>query len=79
MKKYRKSKRYYYYRKQKLYGVALIAVAIVSAIITDGDITAALILAPLGLSMIFSKDRILYDDDYFYEMEGKILNEEDWP
>lgn len=70
MKKYKKSKRYYYFRKQKLYGVALIVLGVLSGILLDGDITVALLLVPLGAYLIFTKDMVI-TDDYFYEMEAK--------
>ena len=70
MKTYKKSKRYYYFMKQKLLGVALLMCAAFLAIVIDGGITASLILAPLGLYMIFTKEAITYGD-YYYELHEK--------
>jgi hypothetical protein len=69
-KKYRKSKRYYYFRKQRWYGVGLLVIAILSAIILEGDITAAIIIAIPAIYLLFTKDMVI-TDDYFYEMEAK--------
>lgn len=69
-KKYKKSKRYYYYRKQRRYGIALLVLAALSAFIPDGGIVVAVLIALLGLSLIFTKDMVI-TDDYFYEMEAK--------
>ena len=74
MKKYKKSKRYYYYRKQKLYGVALIAIGLFMTILDGGNIAGLLLLAPLGLGVIFTKDRIIMDD-YYWEMEAKKFDQ----
>lgn len=69
-KKYRKSKRYYYYRKQRIYGLIIVALGVLSAVITGWDFTAAFILIPLGLYVGFTKNRVIMDD-YFFEMEAK--------
>lgn len=70
MKKYRKSKRYYYFRKQKLMGLVLVILAVLSVILMEGDATAALLIGPLGLYTMFTR-KMLITDDYFYEMEAK--------
>ena len=36
----------------------------------DGDITAALLLVPIGLYLVFTKEPVI-TDDYFYELEVK--------
>lgn len=73
MKKYRKSKRYYYYRKQRIYGVVVTLLGVLSAIVSGGDITVAWLLVPAGLYLCFTKDMVI-TDDYFYEMEAKELH-----
>lgn len=65
--KYKKRKQYYYYRKQKGLGAALMALGVLTTIIF-GDGTAALFIVPLGLYMICTKEKILLDD-YFYEVQ----------
>lgn len=77
MKKYKKSNRYYYFVEQKIYGMVLIVAAVLSAILTEGDITAAALLGPLGLCLFFTKKCVIADD-YFYEMEEKS-NRKDRP
>lgn len=70
MKKYKKSKRYYYFRKQRRYGLALLAIAVLAAFLTGGDITASILLAPLGVYLVFTKEMVIMDD-YYYEMQAK--------
>ena len=67
--KYKNHKRLYF-RKQKICGVALIILSVISALLLDGDITVALILVPLGLYAIFTKKKILLND-YFYKTSNK--------
>ena len=74
MKKYRKSKRYYYFRKQKLSGLALILIGLLTIPI-EWDITAALFLVPVGIGIMTTKDMIIMDD-YYWEKHQKI--ERDW-
>ena len=57
-------------RKQRLMGLVLVAIAaLVVAIastgetVEDRDATAALIIGPLGLYMVFTKDYVLYDGE----------------
>ena len=49
-----------YYLKQKLYGLILVIIGIITPIICDGDATASLLLIPLGLYLIFTKNKIMY-------------------
>lgn len=48
--------------KQKLMGLALVALGIFSAVYT-GDGTAALLVVPMGLGAIFTKEYILTLDE----------------
>lgn len=48
--------------KQKLMGLALVVLGIFSAVYT-GDGTAALLVVPMGLGAIFTKDYILTLDE----------------
>ena len=70
MKKYKKSKRYYYFRKQRRYGLAVLALSVLAAFLTSGDITATILLAPLGVYLVFTKEMVIMDD-YYYEMQAK--------
>lgn len=55
-------------RKQRLMGVALVAIAALVMLLAstgktdeDRDATAALFIGPLGLYMVFTKEYVLYD------------------
>lgn len=74
MKKYKKSRRYYYFRKQRIMGLILAILGVVSAIVSGGDIAAALLLVPFGLFVMFTKE-MLVTDDYFYEIKAKKFEE----
>ena len=53
-----------YLRRQKLIGLGLIVLGVLSAIILDGDVTAALLVTPIGAYVLFTKDQVIWDDDY---------------
>lgn len=46
--------------EQRCSGLALIVCGVLTAVIADGDITAALVLVPLGLWLLFTRERVLY-------------------
>ena len=71
--KYKNNEETRYFRKQKILGAVLALLGILTAIIFDGDITVAVMLVPLGLGVMFTKDRVLLNN-YFYDQEDK--NEE---
>jgi hypothetical protein len=50
-----KKARRWYFIKQKAYGLAMLAVTVLAAWATEGDITIAVITVPLGLMCLFSK------------------------
>ena len=54
-----------YFRKQKLMGVLLTLLGILTAFLLEGDITVAMIIVPLGLYVIFTKKMVLSDDYYW--------------
>lgn len=58
-----------YYVKQKLIGLALVLLGVLSASIFEHDITAAILLVPMGLFVMFTKQRVITD--------RSIQNEED--
>lgn len=63
------SKRQKYYLKQKLIGVLmLILTAVIVFCLHDATVTV--VLVPMGLMLIFSKQMII-TDDYFFEVEEK--------
>lgn len=47
-----------YYIKQKLSGLILAIIGIVIPFVMDGDATASLIMLPLGLYALFTKEKI---------------------
>ena len=64
-----------YFRKQKIFGIVMILLAVISAIILNGDITIAMFLVPLGLYTVFTKEMV-FVDDYFFEMNDVNKDEE---
>ena len=59
-KKKIKANRLIYYLKQKLVGTMMLVISIVTPILT-GDATISLIMLPLGLYLIFTKDKCLLE------------------
>lgn len=47
-----------YYLKQKLLGLTAVGMAIACPLLLDGDATASLIMLPLGLYALFTKEKI---------------------
>ena len=56
-----------YFIKQKLIGVVIVLFAIFTIFMLDGDATAALLIAPIGICMIFTK-KMVWTDDYWFEV-----------
>lgn len=57
-------------RRQRLMGLALVAISVLIVLLAssgttpeDQDATAAVLIAPLGLYMIFTKNYVLYDGE----------------
>ena len=48
-----------YYAKQKMLGILAIGVSIASPILLDGDATISVIMLPLGIYMIFTKEKVI--------------------
>ena len=48
-----------YYIKQKLSGLTLAAIGIITPIICDGDATFSLIALPLGTWLMFTKENVM--------------------
>lgn len=63
------NKRWKYYVKQKLMGVLLIALGVIMAALDGWDITALLLILPIGLLMIFTKEKVWIDN--YDEDEGE--------
>lgn len=49
-----------YKAKQKLLGILAIAVSIASPILLDGDATISIIMLPLGIYILFTKEKVVY-------------------
>ena len=49
-----------YNAKQKLLGVVAIIASIASPLLLDGDATISLIMLPLGIYMLFTKEKVVY-------------------
>ena len=49
-----------YYTKQKLLGVVAIGISIASPLLLDGDATISVIMLPLGIYMLFTKEKVIY-------------------
>ena len=48
-----------YKTKQKLLGVVAIAASIASPLLLDGDATISVIMLPLGIYMLFTKEKVI--------------------
>ena len=49
-----------YKAKQKLLGLLAIAASIASPLLLDGDATISVIMLPLGIYMLFTKEKVIY-------------------
>ena len=50
----------FYKAKQKLLGILAIVASIASPLLLDGDATISLIMLPLGIYMLFTKEKVVY-------------------
>ena len=48
-----------YFLKQKMMGITLIIISILIPIINNGDATASLLFLPLGIYVLFTKERVI--------------------
>ena len=48
-----------YLLKQKLCGLVLAMIGIIVPIVCDGDATASLLLVPMGLFVLFTKEKVM--------------------
>ena len=56
--------RKHYFRKQKALGFILIWIGIITAVLDGGDITSLLLLGPIGLYVICTKQMLITDRYY---------------
>ena len=54
-----KRKSLLYYAKQKFIGLLAIGISIASPILLDGDATISIIMLPLGIYMLFTKEKVI--------------------
>ena len=57
-----------YFIKQRLYGLATLALTVLAVRFLDGDATIALFTIPLGVSLLLSK-QMLITNKYYWEHE----------
>ena len=48
-----------YYLKQKLCGLTLVILGIITPVVCDGDATVSLLIIPLGLYLVFTRKRVM--------------------
>ena len=48
-----------YYAKQKFIGLLAIGISIASPLLLDGDATISVIMLPLGLYLLFTKEKVI--------------------
>ena len=48
-----------YFLKQKMIGIVLIIISILIPIVCDGDATTSLLFLPLGIYMLFTKEKVI--------------------
>lgn len=68
--KIQEKRRRLYFLKQKVIGVFLLILTIFAVKLLEGDATIALITVPLGLVLIFSKEKC-WMDSYYFEIENE--------
>lgn len=55
----RRKKERWYFIKQRLCGMAMLIIGIAIPIILDGDATVSLFAVPLGLYLIFTRNKVM--------------------
>lgn len=46
--------------RNKIYGIGLILIGVLSAILMEGDITALIILSLIGIPLLFARENWIY-------------------
>lgn len=62
--------RRWYFLKQRALGIATLIFTVLAVWILEGDATIALITVPLGLVLIFSRQKLVVND-YYFETEER--------
>lgn len=55
----RRRKEKVYFIKQKIFGICFAAFGLLIPFIADGDATASLLIVPMALYMVFTKEKVL--------------------
>lgn len=63
--------RRWYFIKQKLTGIAVLAFTAFAVWLLDGDATIAVLTVPLGLYLIFSREMLITDNFYWQTKERR--------
>lgn len=66
---HRQQQRRWYFIKQRLHGIALIAITIMAVMTLDGDATIAVFTLPLAGYLLFSKEMLIVDSYYWETKE----------
>lgn len=69
-REYRRQQSRRYFLKQRLAGIALLALTMLAVKMLDGDATIALITVPLGLALLFSRKKLVVNN-YYFETEER--------
>ena len=64
------SERTKYFIEQKLIGLVMILIGVVSAIVLDGDVTVLSLFGTMGCIVVTTKSKILMNS-YYYETEKR--------
>lgn len=67
----RRQQRRWYFIKQRLSGIFLIVLTMISIKLLDGDATIALITVPLGLYLAFTKEMCIVNEFYWQTKERR--------
>lgn len=70
-REHRRQQRRWYFIKQRLFGIALLIFTVLATMLLDGDATIGLIMVPLGLYLIFSKEMLIVNNFYWQEERRK--------
>ena len=58
-RKIRQRTEHLYYMKQRLSGAIMAAIGIVTPFVCDGDVTVSLIVLPLGIFLLLTKEKVM--------------------
>lgn len=66
--------RRWYFLKQRALGAVMLIFTVLAVWILEGDATIAIITVPLGLALIFSRQKLVVNDYYFETEDRKERN-----